>query len=84
MTDPQTSVADTPPRGSTAPVSAPQRPEAAQDPQTTQRAADGHTGPPPTVTCQWCGTPIPRHTATWWDDQPQCRDPFACARRVCP
>ncbi len=46
MTDPQTSPADTPPRGSTAPVSAPQRPEVAREPQAPQRAAGGRVEPP--------------------------------------
>ncbi len=37
---------DAPPRGSTAPLSAPQRPEVARDPQAPQRAADERTAPP--------------------------------------
>lgn len=39
--------ADTPPRGSSGPVSAPQRPDGAQDPRHPQRAADGRVADPP-------------------------------------
>ena len=35
-----------------------------------------------TVICQWCGHPIPRATARWWDNKPQCPNDFACARRT--
>ncbi|MFE1519615.1 hypothetical protein ACFW9I_22795 [[Kitasatospora] papulosa] len=31
--------------------------------------------------CQWCGQPA-LGVPTRWDDQPQCGDPFACAKRI--
>ncbi|MEU1494313.1 hypothetical protein ABZ456_29175 [Streptomyces sp. NPDC005776] len=35
----------------------------------------------PVPTCQWCQQPITGKPA-WWDDQPQCPDPFACTARI--
>jgi hypothetical protein len=35
-----------------------------------------------TLTCQWCGQPVPRSRATWWDGEPQCPDPIRCAERI--
>jgi hypothetical protein len=34
------------------------------------------------LVCQWCRQPIPVGTAAWWDDKPQCPDPFACDKRA--
>ncbi|MBE4735735.1 hypothetical protein [Streptomyces caniscabiei] len=36
------------------------------------------TADPPV--CQWCHHTTPN--PGWWDGQPQCRDPHACARRI--
>lgn len=31
--------------------------------------------------CQWCRMPV-KGAPTWWNDKPQCRDPFACDKRI--
>lgn len=38
------------------------------------------TAPAPPV-CQWCRQPI-TGTAAWWDNRPQCPDPFRCDRQL--
>ncbi|SCF88727.1 hypothetical protein GA0115259_1042211 [Streptomyces sp. MnatMP-M17] len=40
------------------------------------------TAPEPLL-CQWCRQP-PTGGTTWWDQQPQCADPHACAERIEP
>lgn len=61
-----TPAADTPSRGSSGPQSAPQRPDAAQDPRTPQRAAESRTAapvqlalPPEFLAAVLLPTPIP-------------------------
>ncbi|MGW1157808.1 hypothetical protein ACWD48_06180 [Streptomyces sp. NPDC002519] len=35
-----------------------------------------------TLTCSWCGHPVPRRRAKWWDGKPQCPNPFRCTDRI--
>jgi hypothetical protein len=34
----------------------------------------------PQLVCRWCHQPI-TGTPTWWDNKPQCPDPFRCERQ---